>query len=605
MSQCLAGRAYPFGEVSKENKKKVKHDAYSILTALHSKRAAEDEPVYPYLRTLLKFDSRGLLNVISMAFEEPEFNNDHGRFQKQRLVDILIQIVDGHEGPLFTFLSRHVKSIIISKDTLEKFLENSDKLNEQALLDMIQSGGLEHFDRESLIAIADKVNFYRTLEYLHEQSGDYHLVLKTYLDDPDENRRGEVFQFVEKVEIHKVEKSVIKEVYPLMKINPQKMSNVILNHMYNYIPLVRVKLEDDKSLLYLFTKCCFEFKDSGSQPATPVKNHAGDPMASAEMFESYIEMMCIFESGRVAKFLRHTTLNFDSEKILRLCQKAGNFDGQIFIYERSGRFGEAFDLLKDKPEEHVDKLIEICQSSKKQDLWFRLLEILLEKGLKREIHSVINSAIGHVPLRLVIEKVLKDPLYSEGNFGDVKGFLIEIMQIYHYEKTTLESTVQLVRSDLRAQINRKMFESNKGIAVSGDINCQLCDKHLAVNGGQCLVFVCGHRFHPVCLANAGGYFLTEIGEEKWQCYSCVANRTGRLSGSSATKAQLSPQKNALTERQMSEITDPGLTAAKEFSDRFKSQKSPLAVYEDLSKPKNDDNDDTALDVRLQLWPDHD
>jgi hypothetical protein len=48
--------------------------------------------IYPYLRTLLTFDTQGLLNVISIAFEETEFNTELGKCQKQRLVDILLQV---------------------------------------------------------------------------------------------------------------------------------------------------------------------------------------------------------------------------------------------------------------------------------------------------------------------------------------------------------------------------------------------------------------------------------------------------------------------------------------------------------------------------------
>ena len=71
----------------------VKYDIYSCLTTLHTKRAPDDEPVYPYLRTLLSFDTQGLLNVVSIAFEEPEFNTELGRCQKQRLVDILLKVI--------------------------------------------------------------------------------------------------------------------------------------------------------------------------------------------------------------------------------------------------------------------------------------------------------------------------------------------------------------------------------------------------------------------------------------------------------------------------------------------------------------------------------
>ena len=83
ISCCLAGRAYPYGDIANDQVDKVKYEVYACLTALHSKKPKEKELTYPYLRTLLTFDTQGLLNVLSIAFEEPEFNTDLGRCQKQ------------------------------------------------------------------------------------------------------------------------------------------------------------------------------------------------------------------------------------------------------------------------------------------------------------------------------------------------------------------------------------------------------------------------------------------------------------------------------------------------------------------------------------------
>ena len=58
----------------------IEHDPFNLFQ------------IYPYLRTLLTFDTQGLLNVISIAFEETEFNTELGKCQKQRLVDILLQV---------------------------------------------------------------------------------------------------------------------------------------------------------------------------------------------------------------------------------------------------------------------------------------------------------------------------------------------------------------------------------------------------------------------------------------------------------------------------------------------------------------------------------
>ena len=93
ISCCLAGRAYPYGDIANEQVARVKHEVQACLETLHSKKAKDDELAYPHLRTLLSFDTQGLLNVLSMAFEEPEFNTDLGRLHKQRLVKILLDIM--------------------------------------------------------------------------------------------------------------------------------------------------------------------------------------------------------------------------------------------------------------------------------------------------------------------------------------------------------------------------------------------------------------------------------------------------------------------------------------------------------------------------------
>jgi vacuolar protein sorting-associated protein 8 len=68
-----------------------------ILTAQHSMNSTEDEKSYPYLRQLLKFDMRDTLNVLSLAFMEKEFNSELGLSQRQRIINILLEIIEGDE----------------------------------------------------------------------------------------------------------------------------------------------------------------------------------------------------------------------------------------------------------------------------------------------------------------------------------------------------------------------------------------------------------------------------------------------------------------------------------------------------------------------------
>ena len=64
-----------------------------ILTAQHSKDGTDNELPYPYLRELLKFDTRETLNVLSLAFMEKEFSTELGFSQRQRIINILLDII--------------------------------------------------------------------------------------------------------------------------------------------------------------------------------------------------------------------------------------------------------------------------------------------------------------------------------------------------------------------------------------------------------------------------------------------------------------------------------------------------------------------------------
>ena len=66
-SCCLAGRAYPLGDIPEDLVSVVKLNVFESLTCSHTKNKSPDEQMYPYLRTLLSFDTREFLNVLALV----------------------------------------------------------------------------------------------------------------------------------------------------------------------------------------------------------------------------------------------------------------------------------------------------------------------------------------------------------------------------------------------------------------------------------------------------------------------------------------------------------------------------------------------------------
>lgn len=92
-SCCLAGRGFPKDELPEGVPQRAKADILRALLSQHSSLANDTERQYPYLRTLLQFDAKGFLDVIAIAFQEPEFTSEMGLRHRQRLIDILLNIV--------------------------------------------------------------------------------------------------------------------------------------------------------------------------------------------------------------------------------------------------------------------------------------------------------------------------------------------------------------------------------------------------------------------------------------------------------------------------------------------------------------------------------
>ena len=682
VSCCLAGRAYPYGEVPADRRAKVKYDVYNCLTALHTKRPKDDELAYPYLRTLLRFDAQGLLNVVAIAFEEPEFNTENGRCQKQRLVDSIEKIVCEEEGfsatqrgYLFTFIARQIAKgdnvFDPSRDLFDKFLDvltetsydsPSDQTasshheeRQQALLELINAGGLKYFDREKLILRSQAVSFFKILETLYEDSREYDKVLHSIICDVP--RRVQAFAYVQKVLLEDsydneakatIEKSFMKQLDTLVAVDVKKTAMVVFYHMPSYTPLVIANLEDKRESLYHFLHHAIEYKERGGGSSST--ENLGSRKAEQEIekdqtFEKFVDLMCEFEPRKVASLLKSRHSTYSADAMLKICRRRGGeevTDAIAFLLEAEGRSVEAFELLKQSldamlakvKEVDADKglfwsqvnasvviLVQVCQRAATADgagacktpmtqegmesLWFQLLDSLLlpqrlvEKpapALKEVVRHVVNSAIGYIPLRSVIEKILQDPVYQSGSFGDVKDFLVEMMEMYHYEETLLKSTITLVRDDVHDQLLKRQAGARRGIP-SRDLRCDLCGEHVALKGGRCVVFQCGHKYHMPCLAMASCVVVSELGEESWHCYKCVTKRnwgTEELARQSESAGAALPPgpavaserpavAAALGARDLAMITDQRLVQAKAYLDGLRPSKPPLTMMEDMGR----------------------
>ena len=514
---------------------------------------------------------------------------------------------------MFTFLAQQIAKedhcLTVSRQLFEQVLDvltdtkekSHHEERQQALLDMLNAGGLDYFDRDHLIFRAQKVGFFRILEMLYYKNCDYVKLIRTYIDD--NFRQNQVFNFAQKLltqdDDHdkkgQVEKSILDDLPVLIGIDCKKTSNLIFFHMYPYIPLVLAKLEPNKPQLFEFLKYLLELKENGSQPSTPNRSSIEDPLISQQTYENLIELMAQIEPKSLSTYIQTKSNYYRSEIVLKIAQKYDIKDAQAYLLEQDGKFQEAFDLMisdlksqlsdldPEKPltisklKATVYLIIPLCQRSSlildeenRDKMWFTLLDFLMKKAenkdtLKPLIKHVLTSSLGHISLRSVIDRVLKG--YQSDNLLDL---LKDLLEMYHYEETLMKSTTQAIYQDTHSLLVQQQQLRKKAFCVK-NLNCDLCGRHLAF-GGQNIVFECGHKYHSQCLSKAG----CQKKGQKWLCYLCLKNEGQIIQ---EDEVEIQDDEENFEEKIVNEIIDQQVVKAHSYLGKLKAKDTQESIFE--------------------------
>ncbi|CAB4059908.1 VPS8 [Lepeophtheirus salmonis] len=568
VSCCLAGRAYPYGDIEESSVSEVKYRVYSILTALHTKSAPNEESFYPYLRTLLQFDTQGLLNVVAIAFEEKEFQGEMGSCQKQRLIDILLKIMVKDDskyspsqiGNLFVFLARQIakdpKGLDVSRDLLDRVLEvltqkpSDDKYlsyakeeRQQALFEMIRLGNswVTYFDKDKLVRRCEQAGFYRILEAIYQEDKEIDKILECYLFD--EVRKRQVFSFIEKKTFtigSEEEKKLLREKMfieftSLIKIDPKKAVASIYSS-YKSEDLF-ASLEEPE-LKYQFLKYLIEDCDSVD--------------ISFELYQSYAELMFLLFPSFLPSYLKSSkTQNYDARKMSKMCKEYNKsheevnwslIESEVYLLCILDESMEGFEVLRGSFDKVVTQTIENLSSSEEVSLGLSLISDHCQSTFPR-LHEEERESIWASFLETLmapqrnsndseVQNIFKplDPLYAEASLLEIKDFLFEMLSMYHYEETLLVSTKSLVRGDLHSCLGELMTLSNRGLRVNSE-KCSLCSVYLGRSMPELsIAFHCYHGYHLNCLVKSGCF---NNKANLYQCYICL--KSSGVNYSSATK----------------------------------------------------------------------
>ena len=86
-----------------------------------------------------------------------------------------------------------------------------------------------------------------------------------------------------------------------------------------------------------------------------------------------------------------------------------------------------------------------------------------------------------------MDKLLREPGYQSDTLGDVQEFLKEMLEMYHYEETLMNSTTQAIHSDIHDLQLQLQKQKKQGFPIHS-LGCGLCGEHVAKKCGKIFKF---------------------------------------------------------------------------------------------------------------------
>uniref|UniRef100_A0A672NKA6 RING-type domain-containing protein n=1 Tax=Sinocyclocheilus grahami TaxID=75366 RepID=A0A672NKA6_SINGR len=492
ISCCLAGRAYPLGDIPEDLVPQVKNQVFEFLIRLHSVEAAQEEEVYPYIRTLLHFDTREFLNVLALTFED--FKNDKQALEyQQRIVDILLKVmVDNSDftpsqvGCLFTFLARQLAK---PDNTLFVNRKLFDQVNQIFLC--------------APVPMAEDA--YQICEFMYDKKHLYNKIVDCYLKDP--LRKEELFNYIHNILSMPGYSSEEKQLVWVKALQHIKVSQTRLQMI---CPLEHTpgressgfrKLISDPNLIRPFSLsfCSVD---------------------GLYLHELLVDLLCQFSPQQVTAFLK-TSQDYRLEEAIQITEKHKLHEAAAYLLEKKGNVQGAFEVLLQTLENHWC-IMNLAEGPVSPDCFS------LSSALKELTMKVLNSMSSFIAPPAIIQRILQDPVYGKGKLAEIQGLILGMLETFNYEQTLLETTTNLLNSDLHWSLSHLRKAVSRGLHPR-QYHCNIClqqYKRWQESEEEIIIFSCGHLYHCQCLQRKEVGVLSER-QYSWSCYKCTSNQGSR------------------------------------------------------------------------------
>ncbi|KAM4626129.1 vacuolar protein sorting-associated protein 8 homolog [Discoglossus pictus] len=591
ISSSLAGRAYPLGDIPEDLVPLVKNQVFEFLIRLHSPEAPQEEEVYPYIRTLLHFDTREFLNVLALTFED--FTNDKQAVEhQQRIVDILLKVMvensdftPSQVGCLFTFLARQLakpdNTLFVNRMLFDQVLEflcspdddSRHSERQQVLLELLQAGGIVQFEENRLIQLAERAQFHQICEFMYERKHQYEKIIDCYLQDPV--RKHEVFNYIHNIlsipgysaeEKQATWDKAMGQIVELIELSPSKAADMVCTHFSDQLGAIIAKLQEPVRL-FQFLRSLLDPRDGAQAPPEILQTQP-------HITELFVDLMCQYEPGQVTSILK-VLEHYRLEETIKIAERHNHHETLAYLLERKGDIQAAFTVMLTRLQERLSTLtkvspdvkdpsevpgllnveealvetIALCERTshtlnqqQREALWFPLLEAMMSpqkllssrssqfysESLKSLTMQVLNSMATFISLPSILQRILQDPVYGRGKLGEIKALILGMLDTFSYEQTLLETTTNLLNQDLHWSLCNLKASVTRALVPKQDC-CGVCLQQYKrrQEGADQIIVFSCGHLYHTLCLRGKECQVEASGQAQWICYRCNSSNKGR------------------------------------------------------------------------------
>ncbi|KAJ2968155.1 hypothetical protein NQ176_g9316 [Zarea fungicola] len=394
LSYTLTSRIYPNGETMDEDiaiqaKAEIYWFFFSGQTITWPKGTGkkfltcpgeDEEPSFPYLRLILRYDAPSFLSALNEAFEDPFLNDSPDKkmngaspmdmpeeqifgqtINRQYILSILLDVMNPEDfAPTDTiyldmFIARNLPKfpqyLLFSGSTLSKVLQGlcnypGQDLAEDAQLSAEYLLSVYHpTDTTALLPQFKQAGFYRILKNIFKADRQFGTLIRTYFEDPDD--QDQVFECIAgclrlstELGVQKrndIREAILEHAKDLLELSPEKSAVVLAGETTETQKHILESATDSPERQFAYLKTLLD-----SEREKLPKEVAPDRY----LIEQYVRLMCTFEPSHVSDYINRVQApDLRLDEVLPTMEETGVVDAAVTILSRDGLVEKAMQRL--------------------------------------------------------------------------------------------------------------------------------------------------------------------------------------------------------------------------------------------------------------------